>query len=98
VTVSVDVANTGAREGDEVVQLYVQDVVASLTRPIQELKGFQRVTLKPGEHRRVEFTLGPAELGFFDSQMRWIVEPGEFQVRLSNSSEGGLTASFEVRQ
>jgi beta-glucosidase len=98
VTVSVDVANSGARAGDEVVQLYVQDVVASVTRPVRELRGFQRVTLKPGEHRRVEFTLGPSELGFFDQQMRWIVEPGEFQVRVSNSSEGGLTASFEVRQ
>ena len=95
--VSVDVANVGTREGDEVVQLYVQDVVASITRPVQELKGFQRVTLKPGETRRVAFTLGPQELGLYDRQMTWVVEPGEFRVRASNSSVGGLTGTFQVR-
>jgi beta-glucosidase len=96
VTVSVDVTNSGTRAGDEVVQLYVQDVVASITRPVQELQGFQRVTLEPGAHRRVEFTLGPAQLGFLDQHMKWIVEPGEFRIRVSNSSEGGLTGTFEV--
>jgi len=96
-TVSADVTNTGTRRGDEVVQLYVQDVVASVTRPVQELKGFQRITLEPGARRRVEFTLGPSELGFYDVHMRWIVEPGQFRVRVSNSSEGGLAGTFEVR-
>ena len=97
VTVSVDVTNGGARAGDEVIQLYVQDVVASVTRPVQELKGFQRITLEPGAHRRVDFTLGSTELGFFDQHMKWIVEPGEFRIRVSNSSEGGLTGTLEVR-
>ncbi|HSL22754.1 MAG TPA: beta-glucosidase BglX [Vicinamibacterales bacterium] len=97
VEVSADVTNAGKRAGDEVVQLYVQDVVASVTRPVQELKGFQRVTLAPGETRRVAFTLGPQELGFYDRGMKWMVEPGEFRVRVSNSSVGGLAGSFEVR-
>jgi beta-glucosidase len=95
--VAVDVTNTGTRQGDEVVQLYIQDVAASVTRPVQELKGFQRVTLQPGETRHVAFKLGPQELGLYDRTMRWVVEPGEFRVRVSNSSVGGLTGSFEVR-
>ena len=95
--VSVSVANAGTREGDEVVQLYVQDVVSSVTRPMQELKGFQRVTLAPGVARRVTFTLGPSELGLYDGDMKWVVEPGEFRVRVSNSSVGGVTGRFEVR-
>jgi len=63
---------------------------------VQELKGFQRLTLKPGERRRVEFTLGPGELGFYNLDMRWTVEPGEFRVRVGTSSEGGLTGTFRV--
>jgi len=97
VGVSVTVHNAGDRRGDEVVQLYVQDVVASVTRPEQELKGFRRVTLDPGESRRVEFTVGPEELGFYGLDMTWVVEPGEFSVRVSNSSVGGLQGTFEVR-
>ena len=96
-TVSVEVANTGKRRGDEVVQLYIQDLVASVTRPVQELRGFKRMTLDPGERRRVEFVLGPKELGFLNQSLKWVVEPGEFRVRVSNSSEGGLTGTFEVR-
>jgi len=95
--VSVSLANAGTREGDEVVQLYVQDVVSSITRPVQELKGFQRVTMAPGVTRRVTFTLGPSELGLYDRDMKWVVEPGEFRVRVSNSSVGGVTGTFEVR-
>lgn len=97
VGVSVTVHNAGDRRGDEVVQLYVQDVVASVTRPVQELKGFRRVTLDAGESRRVELTLGPKELGFYGLDMQWVVEPGEFTVRISNSSAGGLQGTFEVR-
>ena len=69
VTVSVEVENTGRRAGDEVVQLYVRDLVATMTRPVKELKGFQRITLQPGEKRKVEFVLGPEHLG--------ILEPGD---------------------
>ena len=95
--VSVDVANIGARAGDEVVQLYLQDLVASVTRPVQELRGFQRVTIEPGQTRTITFRVGPPDLGFYDREMKWVVEPGEFRVRVSNSSIGGLTGTFEVR-
>lgn len=95
-TASVQVENTGRRPGDEVVQLYIRDVAATVTRPVKELKGFERVTLQPGERRRVEFTLGPEHLGFYNREMRFVVEPGVFKVMVGNSSEGGLEASFEV--
>ncbi|GBC83327.1 Beta-glucosidase BoGH3B [bacterium HR10] len=98
VTVSVDVENVGPRAGDEVVQLYIRDVAASVTRPVRELKGFQRITLRPGEKRRVTFTLGPEHLGFYNREMRFVVEPGEFRVFVGTSSVGGLEASFEVVQ
>ena len=97
-TVSFDVTNTGRRAGDEVVQLYIRDVAASVTRPVRELKGFERVTLRPGEKRRVQFTLTPAELGFYNREMRFVVEPGEFKVMVGTSSadEHELAASFQV--
>ncbi|PYS87877.1 MAG: beta-glucosidase BglX [Acidobacteria bacterium] len=94
--VSVEVANTGRRAGDEVVQLYIHDVAASVTRPVRELKGFQRITLQPGERRRVSFTLGPAELGFYNRELRFAVEPGAFQVFVGPNSVEGLEGSFEV--
>ncbi|MGH9901117.1 MAG: glycoside hydrolase family 3 N-terminal domain-containing protein [Pyrinomonadaceae bacterium] len=96
VQVSVEVENTGRRVGDEVVQLYVRDVAATRTRPVKELKGFERVTLRPGERRRVEFTLAPEHLGFYNRALRFVVEPGEFKVFVGASSAGGLEASFEV--
>ena len=96
VTVSVEIENTGTRPGDEVVQLYLRDPVASVSRPLKELKGFRRVSLKPRERTRVEFTIGPDALGFYGIDMRWVVEPGEFQVQVGSSSEGGLTGTFRV--
>jgi beta-glucosidase len=95
-TVTAEVENIGQRPGDEVVQLYIRDVAASVTRPVRELKGFRRLTLQPGEKRTVRFTLGPEQLGFYDRQMRFVVEPGEFKVYVGNSSVGGLEAGFEV--
>jgi beta-glucosidase len=95
-TASVVVENTGARAGDEVAQLYVRDVAASMTRPVRELKGFERVTLQPGERRRVEFRLTPEHLGFYNRALRFVVEPGEFKVFAGTSSAGGLEASFRV--
>jgi beta-glucosidase len=97
VTVSVAVANVGKREGDEVVQLYVTDVVRSITPPVQELKGFQRIHVRPGDQHRVEFTLTPEHLGFYNRDLKWVVEPGEFRIRTSISSVGGLSARLEVR-
>ncbi|MGA9769945.1 MAG: glycoside hydrolase family 3 N-terminal domain-containing protein [Blastocatellia bacterium] len=96
ITASVDVENTGRRAGDEVVQLYVRDVAASRTRPIKELKGFERITLKPAEKRRIQFTLAPEHLGFYNTDMRFVVEPGTFKVMVGTNSVDGLEASFEV--
>lgn len=96
VIVSVDVENVGKHAGDEVVQLYIRDVAASVTRPVKELRGFQRITLQANEKRRVEFTLSPEHLGFYNRAMKFIIEPGEFKVFVGNSSVGGLEASFEV--
>nr|WP_223262957.1 glycoside hydrolase family 3 N-terminal domain-containing protein [Sphingobium sp. SCG-1] len=86
VTVSVDVRNTGVRSGDETVQLYVRDKVSSVTRPIKELKGFQRVTLKPGEARTVRFTIDPKALQMWNDKMERVVEPGEFEIMTGPNS------------
>ncbi|HYO63382.1 MAG TPA: glycoside hydrolase family 3 N-terminal domain-containing protein [Pyrinomonadaceae bacterium] len=97
-TVGVEVENTGARAGDEVVQLYLRDVASSVTRPVKELKGFERVTLRPGERRRVSFTLSREHLGFYNRDMRFTVEPGQFRLFVGTDSTGGLEASFEVAE
>jgi beta-glucosidase len=68
----------------------------SRTRPVKELKGFERVTLQPGERRRIQFTLTQEQLAFYDREMRFVVEPSTFKVMVGTSSEGGLEASFEV--
>jgi beta-glucosidase len=94
--VSVDVENTGKRAGDEVVQLYIRDTAASVTRPVKELKGFQRITLRPGEKKQVEFVLTAQQLGFWNRQMRFTVEPGEFKVMVGPNSEDLLEGTFEV--
>jgi beta-glucosidase len=84
--VAVTVTNTGKRASDEVVQLYIHDEVASVVRPIKELKGFRRIHLRPGESRRVKLDLGPADLSFWDAQMKRVVEPGLFEVMVGASS------------
>ena len=96
VKASVQVENVGKRTGAEVVQLYIQDVAASITRPVRELKGFQKITLNPGEKRRVEFTLTPKELGFYNVDRKFIVEPGLFRVFVGDSSDATLQAEFNV--
>jgi beta-glucosidase len=96
VTVSVEVENTGRRTGNEVVQLYIRDPVATMSRPVKELKGFQRVSLRRGEKRRVEFTLGQEHLGFWNREMRYVVEPGEFRVMVGSNSADVIEAKFEV--
>jgi len=95
-TVSVDVENVGNRSGDEVVQLYIHDVAASMTRPVKELKGFQRVTLQPGEKKRLELLLTSEQLGFWNREMRFVVEPGEFKVMVGPNSEDLIEKSFVV--
>lgn len=96
VTASVTVTNTGERTGAEVVQLYIHDEVATLVRPVRELRGFERVELEPGESREVSFELGPNELGLWNRDMRFVVEPGWFTLYVSTSSAGGLETRFEV--
>ena len=91
-----EVENVGRRAGDEVVQLYIRAAAAGVTRPVKELKGFERVTLRPGERRRVEFTLTPGQLGCYNRALRFVVEPGTFKVTAGTSSVGGLEATFEV--
>ena len=85
--VQVDVTNTGKRAGAEVVQLYIRDLVSSVTRPVKELKGFRKVWLKPGERTTVTLDITPALLSFFDVNMKYVVEPGDFEIMVGNSSQ-----------
>nr|MBA3319068.1 glycoside hydrolase family 3 C-terminal domain-containing protein [Gemmatimonadales bacterium] len=94
--VRVSVRNRGSRAGDEVVQLYLRDDAASVTRPLRALKGFARVSLGPGAARDVRFTLRPEQLSLYDRTMRRVVEPGRFTVFVGGSSEGGLEGHFRV--
>jgi beta-glucosidase len=94
--VSVTVTNTGKRPGDEVVQLYVHDLVSSVTRPIMELKDFKRISLAAGESRIVEFVVSPDKLSFLEVNMNRIVEPGWFEIMVGTSSVKYLTARLEV--
>jgi beta-glucosidase len=96
VTATVDVQNTGSREGDEVVQLYIHDPVASISQPVRRLRGFERVTLKPGQKQTVSFTLDRSDFGFYDNRGRFVVEPGRIDVYAGNSSQAELTKSFTV--
>ena len=86
VTLSVKVRNTGNLAGDEVVQLYVRDLLASVTRPVKELKNFERVHLMPGEEKTVSFDVGPESLAFVGADMKWTVEPGDFELQVGGSS------------
>ena len=84
--ISVEVTNTGQRAGSEVVQLYIRDVVSSVTRPVKELKGFRKVHLEPGESATVVFDITPDLLKFYDVDMKYVVEPGDFELMIGNSS------------
>jgi beta-glucosidase len=94
--VTVDVTNTGGREGDEVPQLYIHQRVSSVTRPVLALRGFQRVHLKPGEKTSVTFSLSPNDLSIFDDRMQRIVEPGAFDILVGSSSNTTLSALLQV--
>jgi beta-glucosidase len=93
---SATVRNSGKRAGEEIVQLYVRDLVGSVTRPVKELKGFQRISLAPGEERTVRFEVPACELGFTGPDMLYIVEPGAFKIWIGPNSTEGLESSFEV--
>jgi beta-glucosidase len=96
--VSVDVQNTGARAGAETVQLYVEDVIATVSMPVQQLRGFEKIHLLPGEKKTVIFELTPDLLALYNPQMERVVEAGEFKVMIGAScADNRLTYSFYVR-
>lgn len=94
--VHVDVTNTGSREGDEVPQLYIHQQIASVTRPVMDLKGFERITLKPGEKKTVEFTITPDTLSMLNTDLHRVVEPGIFDVMVGPSSEQASVVPLTV--
>jgi len=94
--VSVDVTNTGKLRGDEVAQLYIRDEVSSVTRPVKELRSFQRVTLDPGQTQTVEFTLGPESLSFLNRDMHRVVEPGTFKIMVGGNSVDLIETKLNV--
>ena len=97
IKIGVTVKNVGKIAGEEVSQLYIRDRVASIVRPVKELKGFEKFRLEPGSSKRVTFILTAAELGFYDSHGSFILEPGTFDIMVGTSSEKGLTGSFELK-
>ncbi len=96
VTASVTVTNSGSYDGEEVVQLYVRDVVGSISRPLKELKGFQKIFLKAGESKTISFQLSKEQLGFYNSDLKWVVEPGEFKIMIGGNSVELKEASLQV--
>ncbi|MHC4064004.1 MAG: glycoside hydrolase family 3 N-terminal domain-containing protein [Planctomycetota bacterium] len=96
ITVSVDLKNIDDRKGDEVAQMYIRDLTGSMTRPVRQLKGFRRVTLKPGEKKTLTFSLAYDDLGFYNRHVKYVVEPGLFKVWVGPSSAEGLEGRFEV--
>jgi beta-glucosidase len=95
--ISATLRNSGQRKGIEIAQLYVQDVVGDITRPVRELKGFQRVALKPGESRKITFSLHTDELGFHNTQMQYVTEPGLFNVWIGPNATEGMQTSFTIQ-
>lgn len=96
IKISVTIENNGDYDGEEVVQLYIRDLVGSLVRPVKELKGFKKIHLKKGESKTVHFTLGKAEIGFYNNNGEYLVEPGAFEIMVGGSSENGLSSGFEL--
>jgi beta-glucosidase len=95
--VLADVTNTGTREGTEVVQMYVRDRVSSVTRPVKELKGFKKISLRPGETLVVDLEITPESLAFFDIDMHYVVEPGDFTIMVGTSSRDGDLHAVTLR-
>ncbi len=99
VTITVDVKNSGRRRGEEVAQLYIRDVLGSVTTPVKQLRGFEKISLEPGETKTLRFRLGPGQLALLDRNMQWVVEPGTFQVMVGRSSKDiRQTGGFEVSE
>ncbi|MCD8193907.1 MAG: glycoside hydrolase family 3 C-terminal domain-containing protein, partial [Tannerellaceae bacterium] len=96
-TASVTVTNTGNYTGAEVVQLYIRDLVASIARPVKELKGFEKITLNPGESRKVSFTITPELLKFYNSNLDYVTEPGEFDLMIGTNSRDVKSTRFTLQ-
>lgn len=96
ITATITVKNTGARDADEVVQLYIRDLVASISRPIKELKGFQRIHLAAGESKEVSFDITPDMLKFYNAELKHVIEPGYFQIMMGTNSKEVKTLKFRV--
>jgi beta-glucosidase len=92
----VNLTNTGTRSGKETVQLYIRDLVGSITRPVKELKGFQQITLQPGETKKVSFTISVDDLKFYNSDLKYTYEPGDFKVFIGTNSEAVKEAAFKL--
>jgi beta-glucosidase len=96
IAASVTVTNNGNYDGEEVVQLYIRDIVGSITRPLKELKGFQKVFLKKGESKKITFTIGIDDLKFYNYDLKWVAEPGEFEVMIGTNSDQVNKGSFKL--
>ena len=97
-TASITVTNTGNYDADEIVQLYIRDIVGSITRPVKELKGFQRIHLKKGESKKVSFKITPELLKFYDYDLNYVCEPGDFNVMIGSNSQDESVLKFTVTE
>ena len=95
--ITATLSNTGKKEGDEVAQLYIRDIAASVTQPVKELKGFNRVSLKPGEKTRLRFVLYPSDLAMHNDKMQLVTEPGRFYVWVGGSSDAKMKGEFDYK-
>ena len=93
---SIDITNTGNYDAEETVQLYIQDLVGSVTRPVKELKGFQKIFLKKGERKTVKFEIRVDDLKFFDSALNYVAEPGDFNVYIGPNSRDVKVKAFKL--
>ena len=97
ITASINLTNTGNREGTETVQLYLRDMIGSIVRPVQELKGFEQVTLRPGETKKISFIIDEKMLRFYNEQLQYVSEPGEFKIMIGGSSNAVKEAMFTLQ-
>ena len=97
IEVTIPVANTGIYDGEETVQLYIQDLVGSITRPVKELKGFKKIFLKKGESQNVSFSIGIEDLKFYNTDLKYLAESGDFNVFIGTNSRDVKKVSFTLK-
>lgn len=97
ITATINVKNTGSRDADEIVQLYIRDMVASISRPVKELKGFQRIHLAAGESREISFDITPEMLKFYNAELKHVIEPGDFQIMVGGNCKEVKTQNLTVK-